>query len=88
MGAAIAIGMADRIPMAGTIAISPAPMVLPQRMPSNLLVFSGQYELAILHRASAALLKASGGNRASPEDFAAKTGFRICGTWRARRTPA
>jgi pimeloyl-ACP methyl ester carboxylesterase len=75
MGAAIAIEMADHIPMAGTIALSPAPMVLPQRMPSNLLVFSGQYELAILHRAANALLQASGGTRARPEDFAQKRAF-------------
>ncbi len=75
MGAAIAIGMADHIPMAGTIALSPAPMVLPQRMPSNLLVFSGQYELTILHRAANALLQASGGTRARPEDFAQKSAF-------------
>jgi pimeloyl-ACP methyl ester carboxylesterase len=75
MGAAIAIAMADHIPLAGTIAISPAPMVLPQRMPSNLLVFSGQYEPAILHRAAEALLQASGGTRAQPEDFAQKRAF-------------
>jgi pimeloyl-ACP methyl ester carboxylesterase len=75
MGATIAIGMADRIPVSGTIALSPAPMVLPQRMPSNLLVFSGQYELAILHRAAEALLRASGGTRAQPEDFAQKRAF-------------
>ncbi|MGB8543478.1 MAG: alpha/beta fold hydrolase [Candidatus Acidiferrales bacterium] len=75
MGGAIAIGMADHIPLAGTIAISPAPMVLPRRMPSNLLVFSGQYELFILHRAAEALLQASGGTRAQPEDFAQKRAF-------------
>jgi len=75
MGAAIAIGMADRIPVAGTVAISPAPMTLPKRMPSNLLVFSGQYELDVLHRAAAALLRAAGGNRALPEDFAQKRAF-------------
>jgi pimeloyl-ACP methyl ester carboxylesterase len=75
MGAAIAIAMADHIPVSGTIALSPAPMVLPQRMPSNLLVFSGQYELAILHRAAEALLHASGGTRARPEDFAQKRAF-------------
>ena len=75
LGAAIAIAMADRIPLAGTIAISPAPMVLPQRMPSNLLVFSGQYEPALLHRAAETLLQASGGTRAQPEDFAQKRAF-------------
>src|SRR5580700_3562498 len=33
MGAAIAIRMVDRDPLAATIAISPAPMNMPQRMP-------------------------------------------------------
>jgi pimeloyl-ACP methyl ester carboxylesterase len=75
MGAAIAIGMADRFPVAATIAISPAPMTLPKRMPSNLLVFSGQYELGVLHRSAAALFQAAGGNRDSPEDFAQKRAF-------------
>jgi pimeloyl-ACP methyl ester carboxylesterase len=75
MGAAIAIGMADHIPVSGTIALSPAPMVLPQRMPSNLLVFSGQYELAILRRAAQTLLQASGGTRVPPEDFVQKRAF-------------
>lgn len=75
MGGAIAIGMADRVPVAATIAISPAPMILPKRMPSNLLVFSGQYELGILHRAAAALLQAAGGNRASAGDFVQKRAF-------------
>ncbi len=75
MGAAIAIGMADRIPVAGTIAISPAPMELPQRMPSNLLVFSAQYDLAPLRRQAQALLQAAGGNRSAPEDFAQQRAF-------------
>jgi pimeloyl-ACP methyl ester carboxylesterase len=75
MGGAIAIGMSDRIPVAATIAISPAPMTLPKRMPSNLLVFSGEYELGVLHRAAAALLRAAGGNRGSPDDFAQKRAF-------------
>jgi len=75
MGAAIAIAMADHFPLAGTIAISPAPMVLPQRMPSNLLIFSGQYEPSILHRAADELLKASGGTRSQPDDFAQKRAF-------------
>src|SRR5580704_16837020 len=67
--------MADRVPVAATIAISPAPMTLPKRMPSNLLVFSGEYELGVLRRAAAALFQAAGGNRASPDDFAQKRAF-------------
>ncbi|MGA9632571.1 MAG: alpha/beta fold hydrolase, partial [Candidatus Acidiferrales bacterium] len=38
MGGEIAVRMADHDPVAATIALSPAPMTLPQRMPSNLLV--------------------------------------------------
>jgi pimeloyl-ACP methyl ester carboxylesterase len=75
MGATIAIGMADRVPVAATIAISPAPMILPKRMPSNLLVFSGQYELGVFHRAAQALFQAAGGKRASSEDFSQKRAF-------------
>ncbi|HXN71169.1 MAG TPA: alpha/beta fold hydrolase [Candidatus Acidoferrales bacterium] len=86
MGGAIAIGMADRVPVAATIAISPAPMVLPKRMPSNLLVFSGEYELATLHHAAAALLKAAGENRASPEDFAENRAFDLRYVARATHT--
>jgi pimeloyl-ACP methyl ester carboxylesterase len=86
MGAAIAIGMADRLPLAGTIAISPAPMVLPQRMPSNLLVFSGQYELELLRRAAGALLQAAGGNRESPQDFQQKRAFALRYMLRATHT--
>jgi len=78
--------MAVHIPLAGPIAISPAPMALPQRMPSNLLVFSGQYEPAILHRAAEALLQASGGTRAQPEDFAQKRAFDLRHTAGATHT--
>jgi pimeloyl-ACP methyl ester carboxylesterase len=75
MGAAIAIELADRVPVAGTIAISPAPMELPRRMPANLLVFSAQYDLAPLHQQAQALLQAAGGNRSAPEDFAQQRAF-------------
>src|SRR3984893_4242196 len=42
MGAGMAIRMPDREPVLATVAISPAPMKLPSRMPANLLVFTAQ----------------------------------------------
>lgn len=41
MGAAIALRVADRIPVAGTIAISPAPMRLAHGTPAGTLLFEG-----------------------------------------------
>ncbi len=76
MGAAIAIRMADEEPVAATIAISPAPMMMfPQRMPSNLLVFSAQYDLGILKQAARKLLLFADGVRTSPEDFTQDRAF-------------
>jgi pimeloyl-ACP methyl ester carboxylesterase len=69
MGAAIAIRMADREPVAATIAISPGPTPLPQRMPANLLVFSAQYDIGLLKRQAERLQQAAEGIRTSPEDF-------------------
>jgi alpha-beta hydrolase superfamily lysophospholipase len=75
MGAAIAIRMADRDPLAATIAISPAPMNMPQRMPTNLLVFSASADWAILKRSAQNLLSAAGGTRTASEDFAQQRAF-------------
>ena len=75
MGAAIAIRMADRDPLAATIAISPAPMNMPQRMPANLLVFSASTDLAILKRIVQNLLSAADGTRTASEDFAQQRAF-------------
>jgi pimeloyl-ACP methyl ester carboxylesterase len=77
MGAAIAIRMADRAPMAATIAISPAPMITPHRMPSNLLVFSAQYDLGALKRQAESLAEAAGGDRIEPDDFAEQRAFEL-----------
>jgi pimeloyl-ACP methyl ester carboxylesterase len=78
MGAAIAIRMADQEPVAATIAISPAPMTLwPQRMPSNLLVFSAQYDLGFLKQAAKKLLLFADGVRTSPEDFTQDRAFEL-----------
>jgi pimeloyl-ACP methyl ester carboxylesterase len=75
MGGAIAVRMADRLPLAATIAISPAPMVPPQRMPANLLVFSAQFDVWQLTRQARALQQAAGGDRTAPEDFAEHRAF-------------
>jgi pimeloyl-ACP methyl ester carboxylesterase len=77
MGGAIAIRMADRDPVAATIAISPAPTILPQRMPANLLVFSASYDIGILKRQAERLKEAAGGNRTQPEDFAQERAFEL-----------
>jgi pimeloyl-ACP methyl ester carboxylesterase len=86
MGAAIAIRMADREPVAATIAISPGPTPLPQRMPGNLLVFSAQYDIALLKRQAERLRQAAGGNRIQSEDFAQKRAFELREVPRATHT--
>jgi alpha-beta hydrolase superfamily lysophospholipase len=75
MGGAIAIRMADRDPVAATIALSPAPMTTPQRMPANLLVFSASADLGILKRVAQGLLDSAGGQRTAPEDFVQQRAF-------------
>jgi len=75
MGGAIAIRMADRDPVAATIALSPAPMNPPQRMPANLLVFSASADLGILKRVAQSLSDAAGGERTAPEDFVEQRAF-------------
>ena len=77
MGGAIVIRAADREPVAGTIALSPAPMPLPQRMPANLLVFSAQFDLPILRRAAQTLAQAAGGERAKTDDFLEARAFHL-----------
>jgi pimeloyl-ACP methyl ester carboxylesterase len=75
MGAAIAIRMADREPVVATIAISPAPMKLPSRMPANLLVFTAQFDIPPLAKEAKDLEAAAGGGRKAPEDFAQLRAF-------------
>jgi pimeloyl-ACP methyl ester carboxylesterase len=77
MGGEIAIRMADEIPLVATIAISPAPMVAPQRMPANLLVFSAQFDVWQLRDQAVALRTAAGGDRSSPEDFSQRRAFEL-----------
>jgi pimeloyl-ACP methyl ester carboxylesterase len=77
MGGAIAIHMVDRDPVAATIAISPAPMNMPQRMPANLLVFSGSTDIEPLKQSAQNLSAAARGNRNAPEDFAQQRAFHL-----------
>jgi pimeloyl-ACP methyl ester carboxylesterase len=77
MGGAIAVRMADHDPVAATIALSPAPMTLPQRMPSNLLVIAGGLDLWPVKRQSRALAAAAGGNRTAPSDFSERRAFQL-----------
>ncbi len=77
MGGALAIRVADREPVAATIALSPAPMPLPRRMPANLLILSAQYDLPILKRAARTLAQAAGGERTEAEDFRQARAFHL-----------
>ena len=69
MGGEIAIRLADYFPSAATLALSPAPMVLPRRMPSNLFIISAQFDLPPMKSSAEKLLRSAGGERISPEDF-------------------
>jgi pimeloyl-ACP methyl ester carboxylesterase len=77
MGGAFAVRLADQIPVAATIALSPAPMVAPHRMPANLLVFSAQFDLWPLSEQATALKRAAGGERTAPEDFRQQRAFEL-----------
>jgi pimeloyl-ACP methyl ester carboxylesterase len=77
MGGEIAVRMADKIPVGATVVISPAPMVLPQRMPANLLVFSAQFDVWQLKAQAATLQQAAGGDRIAPDDFAERRAFNL-----------
>ncbi len=67
--------MADRDPLAATIALSPAPMTLPQRMPANLLVFSADADLDVLKKNAQSLSAAAGGTRTASDDFTQQRAF-------------
>jgi len=77
LGGAIAIRMADRAPALATIAISPAPMIAPRRMPSNLLVVSAGFDIPALKREALALKQAAGGERTSVDDFSQERAFHL-----------
>jgi len=77
MGGSIALRIADREPVAATIAISPGPTPPPKRMPSNLLVFSAQFDPPQLRREAFSLDRAAGGERVGPEDFVQRRAFEL-----------
>lgn len=77
MGGAIVIRLADRDPVAATIAISPAPTPMPQRMPANLLILSAQYDIGIVRREAGAISDAAGINRTAAGDFARDRAFQM-----------
>ena len=77
MGGSIAIRMADRDPVAATIAISPGPTIPPRRMPSNLLVFSASADISVLKNAARSLSDLAGGKRVAPTDFAQQRAFEL-----------
>ena len=73
LGGAAAVRLADRFPnLAGTIALSPAPMVAPRRIPANLLIESAQFDPPQLLAGARNLLAAARGVRDAPVDFAEK----------------
>ncbi len=70
LGGAIAVRLADQFPdAAGTIALSPAPLVLPRRIPANLLIVSAQFDPPQLVSAAKQLLSSAGGPRTAEADF-------------------
>ncbi len=77
LGGEIAVRLADRVPTAGTIALSPAPMVLPRRIPNNLLVLSAEFDLPQLRSEARAIASAAGGERIAPADFAQMRAFQL-----------
>lgn len=77
MGAAIAVRLAERFPSMATVAISPAPMVLPRRMPSNLLVFVAQFDLPMIKREAQAIAQAAGIARHNRTDFLQRRAFEL-----------
>ena len=77
MGAAVAAHLADRLPVAATIALSPAPINLPRRMPANLLIVYAQFDPQRVKDAAAKLLHAAGGERSGPEDFRQRRAVRL-----------
>lgn len=77
MGGAIAVRIADRDPVLATIAISPAPMAPPRRMPANLLVLSAQFDIPELKQQAETLAKLADGQRTAPLDFAQRRAFAL-----------
>jgi pimeloyl-ACP methyl ester carboxylesterase len=69
LGAAVAVGLARTLPVAATVAISPALLVPPKRSPSNLLIFAGQFDLGPVKTTARQLFLDAGGLHDQPRDF-------------------
>jgi pimeloyl-ACP methyl ester carboxylesterase len=71
LGGASAVYVARRLPrVAGTIALSPAPMVQLRHVPPNFLIESAQFDPPQLLAGARQLLASAGGLRDTPADFA------------------
>jgi len=82
MGGEIAIRLADYFPAAATIALSPAPMILPRQLPSNLLVIGAQFDLPEMKAMASNLLRVTNGPRTSLKDFQAhRAAQKIVAPW-------
>ncbi len=79
LGAAVAVRVAADVPVAGTIAISPALLAVPRRAPANLLILAGQFDFGVVKREARALLRLAGGVHDAPADFASgrASGFHV-----------
>jgi pimeloyl-ACP methyl ester carboxylesterase len=72
LGGAIAVRLSDQWPgSVATIALAPAPMIMPRHVPANLLIIAPQLDVPQLQAAARDLLQAAGGVRDAREDFAA-----------------
>lgn len=72
LGGATAIRLADQFPQsAGTIALSPAPLIMPRHIPANLLIVSAQFDPWQLRNGVKQDLAAIGHVGTLPSDFAA-----------------
>jgi pimeloyl-ACP methyl ester carboxylesterase len=67
LGGAIAIRLADRFPVAATVAVSPALLVAPHRLPANLLILTAQFDFGTVKQTARGTL--AGGRGDAPGDF-------------------
>ena len=76
MGGGIAILMGNRFPVAGTIAVAPAPEILPHGIPGNLLLISPQFDVPAIQQMERKVSALGGGTRDAVQDFANRRAFR------------
>lgn len=76
MGGGIAILLGIRFPVAGTIAVAPAPEPLPRGIPGNLLMISAQFDVPAIRQMEKKVVMLGGKTRDSAEYFASHRAFR------------